>query len=53
MNRLARKVSLIVMTLLVVAGAVTVVPAVAAAHDRDDGAHTAVLTTGVRTPSPW
>jgi glycerophosphoryl diester phosphodiesterase len=39
MNRLARKLSLIVTTLLVVAGAVTAVPAVAAGHDRDDGAH--------------
>ena len=38
MNRLARKVSLIVMTLLVVTGGATVVPAVAAAYDRDDGA---------------
>ena len=39
MNRSARKVSLIVMTVLVVAGAATVVPTVAAAHDRDDDAH--------------
>ncbi len=35
MNRLARKVSLAVSALLVVAGAVAVAPAVAA-HDRDD-----------------
>ena len=53
MNRLARKVSMIVMTVLVVAVAGTVVPAVAAAHDRDDGdhngrAHSAPLVLGHR-----
>ena len=53
MNRLARKVSMIVMTVLVVAVAGTVVPAVAAAHDRGDGdhngrAHSAPLVLGHR-----
>ncbi len=56
MNRLARKVSLVVSALMVVAGAVTAVPAVAAAHDRDDrgggtqhgGSHPAPLVIGHR-----